>query len=83
MDALCLLMFPGTTCCPDGYMCSGSSAGELILSSAGSYTCQPSMFPVVPPQLDNHILNASMVLPPLPASLIPITGPSRGRPLAS
>ena len=52
----------------------GSSAGELVLSSTGSYTCQPSMFPVVPPQLDNPVLNASLLLQPLPAVL---TSPAR------
>lgn len=79
MGAVCLLMLPSTTCCPDGYMCSGSSTGEL-LSSIDSYTCQPSMFPVVPPQLDNPILNASMLLQPLPLSavLTSLLGPSRG-----
>ena len=75
MDAVCLLMFPNATCCPDGYLCSGSSPGELISSSAGSYSCQPSIFPVVPPALDNPVFNASLVLPPLLESLV---GPRRG-----
>ena len=74
MDALCLLMFSNTTCCPDGYLCMGSSTGELTNSSAGSHTCQPSIFPVVPPQLDDTILNASIVLPPLLAMISPGRG---------
>ena len=75
IDALCIVVFPTSTCCPDGYLCMGSSDGT------GSHACQPSIFPVVPPNLmrPRLVSNASLindallnaVLPPLPSSAIP------------
>lgn len=70
VDALCLVLASNITCCPDGYLCTGS---------ADSYTCQPSSFPVVPPQLNNPalVVNSSISLPALPP-LPPVKPAARG-----
>lgn len=73
MDAMCIVIFPTSTCCPDGFLCMGSSDGT------GAHTCQLSTFPVVPPSLmrPQLISNASLINDAvLDAVLPPLTNPA-------